>query len=63
MRGLLGRKESVIWTHVLGCSGRDLNPGYRLERPRYLTGLSAPEGVFLRRILPELNTEALSCPL
>ncbi|AEE93869.1 fuselloviral integrase [Acidianus hospitalis W1] len=21
------------------CSGRDLNPGHRLERPAYLTGL------------------------
>gem|GEM_PF-2467793 len=27
------------WIGVIWCSGRDLDPGLRLERPEYLTGL------------------------
>ena len=33
-KGGCGTAGSEIW-----CSGRDLNPGLRLERPPYLTGL------------------------
>ena len=41
--GSLFVKEKGEW-----CSGRDSNPGLRLERPEYLTGLYSAEFIFYR---------------
>jgi hypothetical protein len=44
LRKICERTEPEVW-----CSGRDSDPGLRLERPEYLTGLySADRKAFYR---------------